>query len=58
MTTESRTTSTILFFDQAQPDPMEQGNKGANLVIMTRLGLPVPMGVVIPISTYKEYRRT
>ncbi|MBN2098464.1 MAG: pyruvate, phosphate dikinase [Dehalococcoidia bacterium] len=34
------------------------GNKGANLVTMTRIGLPVPPGFVISIEAYKEYKRT
>lgn len=32
------------------------GNKGANLVTMTRLGLPVPPGFVISIDAYAVYK--
>ena len=32
------------------------GNKGANLVTMTRLGLRVPPGFVVSIDAFKEYR--
>jgi pyruvate, orthophosphate dikinase len=33
----------------------ELGNKGANLVNMTRLGLPVPPAFVVSISAYKKW---
>ncbi len=36
-------------------DKDELGNKGANLVNMTRLGLPVPPGFVVAISAYKQW---
>jgi pyruvate,orthophosphate dikinase len=39
-------------------DKILLGNKGANLVTMTRIGLPVPPGFVISIEAYKEYKRT
>ena len=32
------------------------GNKGANLVTMTKLGLPVPPGFVVSIEAYREYK--
>ena len=32
------------------------GNKGANLVTMTRLGLPVPPGFVVSIDAFRTYR--
>ena len=32
------------------------GNKGANLVAMTRLGLPVPSGFVVSIEAYNMWR--
>jgi len=34
------------------------GNKGANLVTMTRLGLPVPPGFIVSIDAYKSYKYT
>jgi pyruvate, orthophosphate dikinase len=34
------------------------GNKGANLVTMTGLGLPVPPGFVVSIDAYRQYRDT
>jgi len=34
------------------------GNKGANLVTMTKIGLRVPPGFVVSIEAYVEYRRT
>jgi len=34
------------------------GNKGANLVTMTRLGLPVPPGFVLSVEVYTEYKRS
>ncbi|MBM2832283.1 MAG: pyruvate, phosphate dikinase [Dehalococcoidia bacterium] len=48
----------IDFFDRAIPDANLQGNKGANLVVMTGLDLPVPPGFVIPIAVFKEYQQT
>ena len=39
-------------------DKSELGNKGANLVTMTGLGLPVPPGFVVSIETYREWRET
>jgi pyruvate,orthophosphate dikinase len=40
-------------------DGREQlGNKGANLVIMTRLGLPVPPGFVVSIEAYMKWKDT
>ena len=34
------------------------GNKGANLVTMTKLGFPVPPGFVMSIDAYKQYKKT
>jgi pyruvate, orthophosphate dikinase len=45
--------STIYSLDSDFSDKNELGNKGANLVVMTRLGLPVPPGFVISISAFK-----
>ncbi len=39
-------------------DKMLLGNKGANLVTMTRIGLRVPPGFVVSIEAYAEYRRS
>ncbi|MDM8001064.1 MAG: pyruvate, phosphate dikinase [Dehalococcoidia bacterium] len=34
------------------------GNKGANLVTMTKIGLRVPPGFIVSIEAYAEYKRT
>jgi len=34
------------------------GNKGANLVTMTRLGLPVPPGFVVSIESYRMFKQS
>jgi pyruvate,orthophosphate dikinase len=39
-------------------DKAALGNKGANLVTMTRLGLPVPPGFVVSVQGYNEYKKT
>ncbi len=39
-------------------DKYQLGNKGANLVVMTKLGLPVPPGFVITIDAYRHWRET
>lgn len=39
-------------------DKYELGNKGANLVIMSKLGLPVPPGFVVSIEAYRRWRET
>lgn len=33
------------------------GNKGANLVTMTKLGLPVPPGFIVSVEGYTEYKK-
>jgi pyruvate,orthophosphate dikinase len=48
----------IHFFDGASEDKTLLGNKGGNLVTMTRLGLPVPPGFVLSIDAYRAYRRS
>ncbi len=48
----------IYFFDEGVEDKMLLGNKGGNLVTMTRLGLPVPPGFVISIEAYRHYHKT
>jgi pyruvate,orthophosphate dikinase len=50
--------STIYQFTGSWDDKNLLGNKGANLVAMTKLRLPVPPGFVVSVETYKEYRRT
>ena len=42
---------TVAFTDDVEPDPARLGGKGAGLVRMAALGLPVPPGFVIPCST-------
>jgi len=39
-------------------DKSQLGNKGANLVAMMELGLPVPPGFVVSIEAYKKWRET
>ncbi|MFH1088201.1 MAG: putative PEP-binding protein, partial [Chloroflexota bacterium] len=48
----------VYTFDDGCEDKDILGNKGANLVTMARLGLPVPPGFVVSIAAYKEYRKT
>ena len=47
----------IFLFEDACEDAFLLGNKGANLVTMTRLGLPVPPGFIISIKAYRKYQR-
>ncbi|MDD1709464.1 MAG: pyruvate, phosphate dikinase, partial [Methanoregulaceae archaeon] len=47
--------STIYSLDSDFSDKNELGNKGANLVTMTHLGLPVPPGFVVSISAFKTW---
>lgn len=39
-------------------DKLRLGNKGANLVTMTRIGLPIPPGFTVSIDAYKQWRET
>ncbi len=48
----------IYFFDEDIEDKMLLGNKGGNLVTMTRLGLPVPPGFALSIEAYRDYHGT
>ncbi len=50
--------ASVFFFDGDCEDKFLLGNKGANLVTMTKLELPVPPGFVISIAAYKEYEHT
>jgi pyruvate,orthophosphate dikinase len=45
------------FHDDCE-DKVVLGNKGANLVTMTKLDLPVPPGFVISVQGYNEYKKT
>jgi len=45
----------VFRFSDGVEDRMELGNKGANLVIMSRLGQPVPPGFVISISAWRVF---
>ncbi|MHA2621606.1 MAG: pyruvate, phosphate dikinase [bacterium JZ-2024 1] len=48
----------IYFFDDGVEDKMLLGNKGANLVTMTKLGLRVPPGFVLSMEAYRTYHET
>ena len=50
--------STIYHFTGAWDDKSLLGNKGANLVAMTKLRLPVPPGFVISVDAFNEYKRS
>jgi len=45
----------VYSFKEGPQEPSLLGNKGANLVIMTELGLPVPPGFVVSIDAYKDF---
>jgi pyruvate,orthophosphate dikinase len=45
------------FHDDCE-DKVVLGNKGANLVTMTKLDLPVPPGFVVSVQGYNEYKKT
>jgi pyruvate,orthophosphate dikinase len=47
--------SLVYSLDSGYEDKNELGNKGANLVIMTELGLPVPPAFVVSISAFKKW---
>ena len=48
----------VYTLDSKFNEKSELGNKGANLVVMTELGLPVPPGFVITISAFKRWQET
>ncbi|MCX5993122.1 MAG: PEP-utilizing enzyme, partial [Chloroflexi bacterium] len=48
----------IYSFHSDCEDKAVLGNKGANLVTMTRLGLPVPPGFVVSVQGYNEYKES
>jgi pyruvate,orthophosphate dikinase len=45
------------FYDNCE-DRNILGNKGANLVTMTRLGLPIPPGFVVSIESYRMFKQS
>lgn len=49
--------TSVYHFTGAWDDKNLLGNKGANLVAMTKLRLPVPPGFVVSIDAYKEYKQ-
>jgi len=50
--------SSVHSFQDAQENKTILGNKGANLVIMTKSGLSVPPGFILTVEAYNEYKRT
>lgn len=46
----------VYTFDDGCEDKNLLGNKGANLVTMTKLGMPVPPGFVISIDAYHRFK--
>jgi len=48
----------VYTFQDDCEDKVILGNKGANLVTMTRLGLPVPPGYILSVDSYAEYKRS
>jgi len=49
--------SKVYLFDDGIEDKQLLGNKGGNLVTMSKLGLPVPPGFIISIEAFKDYQR-
>ena len=46
----------VLTFEEADPDDVKLiGGKASSLVLMTRLGLPVPPGIIITTKACREY---
>jgi len=50
--------SGVYTFQDSCEDKATLGNKGANLVTMTRLGLPVPPGFILSVNVYAEYKKS
>src|SRR3989304_6284641 len=48
----------VYSFEDLCEDKWLLGNKGANLVVMVRLGLPVPPGFVISVDAYRAFKQT
>lgn len=51
-------TEMVYLFNEAPESGFLLGNKGANLVTMTRLSLPVPTGLVVSLDAFHEYRHS
>jgi pyruvate,orthophosphate dikinase len=51
-------TSMVYLLSEAPESKFLLGNKGANLVTMTKLSLPVPPGLVVSLDAFHEYRQT
>jgi phosphoenolpyruvate synthase/pyruvate phosphate dikinase len=47
--------SVVYSLDSQFAEKNQLGNKGANLVVMTQMRLPVPPGFVISIETYNNW---
>jgi pyruvate, orthophosphate dikinase len=58
MTKRIKKMSYVYSLDSQFAEKDELGNKGANLVVMTQLGLPVPPGFVVSIQAYKKWLET
>ena len=50
--------SYVYTFQDDCEDKAILGNKGANLVTMTKLGLPIPPGFILSVDAYTEYKRS
>ncbi len=48
----------VYLFTEGVEDRFQLGNKGANLVTMTKIGLPVPPGFGVTLEAYREYKKT
>jgi pyruvate,orthophosphate dikinase len=48
----------IHLFSDNFNDKLRLGNKGANLVTMTKIGLPIPPGFTVSIDAYKQWMAT
>ncbi|MBI2854722.1 MAG: pyruvate, phosphate dikinase [Chloroflexi bacterium] len=48
----------VYSFEDLCEDKKLLGNKGANLVTMVKMGLPVPPGFAVSVDAWKEYKRT
>jgi pyruvate,orthophosphate dikinase len=57
MTTASRHSDVIAFSAAGEPETNRLGGKGASLVRMVRLGMPVPPGFILSTEIGREYLR-
>jgi rifampicin phosphotransferase len=48
---------TFRLSDPVATDPKRAGGKGANLAVLTRAGLPVPVGFVVATAAYRAFVR-